>query len=191
MQKTFYWGIVVGLGLIILIVVGATSYNALYNLGSDKLTVEVASLVGLPVGFVDGHYLSYQNFQGDLKAVQNFYNFQKTQNPSFQAPSLVELQKSVWERMARQVVLAEQAKLAKITVSQEDLNLEFEKVIKELGTAEAAEKMMNNTYGWSSEQFKKKVLMPFLLQERLSTATSTFDLEGAYKKSKVWKWIKI
>jgi len=191
MNKTFYWGTGAGLVLIILIVVGFASYNALFNLGSDKFTVKIASLVGLPVGFVDGHYLSYSDFQNDLSAVQNFYNFQKKQNPSLAEPTLIELQKSVWERLARQVVLAEQAKLAKITVSQDDLNQEFEKVIKELGTAEAAEKMMNDTYGWSSEQFKKKVLTPFLLQERLSAATSTFDLEKEYAKSKVWKWIKI
>ncbi|MEK7189912.1 MAG: SurA N-terminal domain-containing protein [Patescibacteria group bacterium] len=191
MQKNFYWGIGVGLVLIILIVIGAASYNALYNLGSDQFTVKVASLVGLPVGFVNNHYLSYQDFQSDLKAVQNFYNFQKTQNPTFQTPGLVELQKSVWERLARQVILEEQAKLAKIIVSQDDLNQEFYKVIKELGSAEAAEKMMNDTYGWTSEQFKKKVLTPFLLQSGLTKANSAFDLEAEYAKSKVWKWIKI
>ncbi|MBI5022698.1 MAG: SurA N-terminal domain-containing protein [Candidatus Magasanikbacteria bacterium] len=191
MNKTFYWGTGAGLALIILIIVGLASYNALYNLSSGRFTVKVASLVGLPVGFVNGHYLSYSDFQGDLSAVQNFYNFQKTQNPTLAEPTSIELQKSVWERIARQVVLEEQAKLAKITVSQEDLDQEFAKVIKELGSAETAEKMMNDTYGWSSEQFKKKVLTPFLLQERLTAATSSFDLEKEYAKSKVWKWIKI
>lgn len=191
MQKTFYWGLGGGVVLIILVILGLTSYNALYNLSSDKFTVKVASLIGLPAGFVNGHYLSYQDFQSDLKAVQNFYDYQKKQNPSFQTPNLIELQKSVWERLARQVILEELAKLAKITVSQDDLNQEFEKVIKELGTAEAAEKMMNDTYGWSSEQFKKKVLTPFLLQERLTKSNSAFDLEVEYKKSKVWKWVKI
>lgn len=191
MNKKFYWGLGAGLLLIILIVFGAASYNALYNLGSDKFTVKVAGLVNLPVGFVNGHYLSYKNFQSDLKAVRNFYNFQKIQNPDFAGPSLVELQKSVWERLARQVILEEQAELAKITVSQDDLNQEFEKVIKELGSAENAEKMMNDTYGWDSAQFKKKVLTPFLLQERLTKANNAFDLEKEYKKSKVWKWIKI
>src|SRR3989338_7830719 len=140
MQKNFFWGAGVGLVLIILIVIGAASHNALYNLSSDKFTVKVASLIGLQVGFVDGNYLSYKDFQGDLKAVQNFYNFQKTQNPNLTEPTLIELQKSVWERMARQAVLAEQAKLAKIIVSQEDLDKEFDKVVKELGSAEAAEK---------------------------------------------------
>ncbi len=180
-----------GILLIILIFFGLASYNALYNLSSDKFTVKTASLIGLPVGFVNSHYLSYKDFQNDLRAVRNFYDFQKKQNPDFTTPALAELQKSVWERMARQVVLAEQAKLANITVTPEELDREFDKVIKELGSAEKAEQMLNDTYGWGSEQFKNKVLMPFLLQEKLAKATNAPDLEEAYKKSKVWKWIKI
>lgn len=191
MQKTFYWGLGAGLALIILIVIGLASYNALYNLSSDKFTVKVAGLVGLPAGFINGHYVSYADFQGDLKAVRNFYDYQKKQNPDFAAPDLKELQTSVWQRLVRQVILEEWAKMSKITVSSEELDKEFEKVIKELGSAENAEKMLADTYGWNSTQFKKKVLRPYLLQEKLTKANSNFDLDNLYEKSKIWKWIKI
>lgn len=177
--------------MIILVIIGLTSYNALYNLSSDKFTVKAAELIGLPAGFINGHYVSYTDFQGDLRAVQNFYDYQKKQNPEFVAPNLSELQKSVWERLARQEILKEQAKLINLSVSSEELDKEFAKVINELGSAEDAEKMLNDTYGWDSTQFKKKVLTPFLLQEKLTNASSTLNLDEVYKKSKMWKWIKI
>lgn len=177
--------------MIILVIIGLASYNALYNLSPDKFTVKTTGLIGLPAGFINGHYVSYADFQADLRAVQNFYDFQKKQNPDFVAPGLAELQASVWQRIVRQEILEERAKLAKITVSQEDLDKEFVKVIKELGSAENAEKMLADTYGWSSAQFKKKVLMPYLLQEKLTKANSNFNLDNLYEKSKIWKWIKI
>lgn len=190
-KKAFWKGAMGGVLICFLGFLGIFSYQALKNLANDSLTMAAARVVGLPAGFVNGHYLSYADFQEDLMAVRHFYNFQLSKNPDFVVPPIKEMQKGVWDRMARQVILKEQAKSADVAVSVQEIDEEFDKLVKDFGSKEEAEKILKETYGWSGAQFKNKVLEPFLLQEKVIRASSTLDLEALYQKSKVWKWIKI
>lgn len=202
--QRFYLGLLAGFILIVLVFMGLFSYRALHDLANDQLTLGVASLTGLPAGFVNSHRLSYINFQEDLTAVKHFYDFQSRQNPDRPFPSDQELQKSVWDRLAKNILMEKMANSAKVTVSQKELNQEFENVVKDLGSPEAAEKMLTETYGWTAQQFKDKILYPYLLQEKLGNASSTIDLLKNEKKdnledylnelltrAKIWKWIRM
>lgn len=202
--QKFYLGLLAGFILVVLVFMGLFSYRALHDLANDQLTLGVASLTGLPAGFVNSHRLSYINFQEDLTAVKHFYDFQSRQNPDRPSPSDQEIQKSVWDRLAKNILMEKMANSAKVAVSQKELNQEFENVVKDLGSPEAAAKMLTETYGWTAQQFKDKILYPFLLQEKLRKATSTIDLLKNEKKDnledylndlltkvKIWKWIKI
>ncbi len=188
---SFWKGVVTGALVFILGNLCVFSCHALKNLANNPLTMTAARIVGLPAGFVNGHYLSYTGFQEDLAAVRHFYNFQLSKNPSFTVPPLSEMQKGVWDRMARQVILKEQVKVFNVSVSTQEIDDEYGKLVTDLGSKEEAEKTLKETYGWDGAQFKNKVLEPFLLQEKITQASSTLDLEALYQKSKVWKWIKI
>ncbi len=199
--QRFYLGIGAAAVLFFLLFIFCFSYNAVKNLGDDSLTLGVARMVGLPAGFVDSSRISYVDFQEDLMAVRHFYDFQAAKNPGFPAPSAEEMRKSVWDRLAKNLILKKTAREAELTINQKDLDQEFEKVIKDLGSKEAAEQMVSETYGWTGAQFKNKILLPFLLQEKLASATSTLNLppnktlddylNEQTEKAKIWKWVRI
>lgn len=189
--QRLYQGLGAGAVVIVAVFLGVFIYQALWHLGSDSITMVVARLTRLPAGFVNGHYIGYSAFQDDLAAVKQFYQFQNRQNPSVMIPSVAELQKSVWERLAKQKILEEQTDLFKVSILTKELDEEFAKVEKDLGSPEETIKMLRASYGWSPAQFKEKVLRPFLLQEKLNQATSTVDVEKLYQQSKTWKWMKI
>lgn len=203
-RQRFYWGLISGGLLVVLLFVGVFIYNALRNLANDKVTLTVAYLTGLPAGFVDGHRLTYFSYQEDLGAVRHFYDYQGRQNPSRVLPSDEEIKKNVWDRLVKNLLTQDLLRQADLAVKPEEVNQEFEKVVQDYGSDAAVQAMLAETYGWTPQQFKDKILYPYLSQEKLGTASSTLELLKSEQKNnldeylndlmnkvKTWKWVKI
>lgn len=183
-RQKFYLGLAAGLILVFFIVIGFFSYQALYHLANDKLTLSVARFISLPAGFVEGKHLLYTDFQEERQGVKHFYNSQKSKDPQMQIPDDKEISNSVWQRMSRNIILEKMARTAKINVNNEEINKEFENFVKETGSEEKTIALLKDTYGWTADQFKKRVMYPYLLQKKLTESKQIEEALFAAAKSK-------
>jgi len=179
--KLLYIGI--GAALLILIVAGLgfVTYRALNKMATDKMTISVARTIKLPAGMVGNKVIAYSDFADDILAVTKFYEVNKANNQGT-PPTISEIRKSVWERLAKNAVLKKLAKKESVSVSDEDVNNEYEKFSTEVGSAEKAASMVKDTYGWTPEQFKSKIIQPYLLQQKLAVSGVASSLEADSEK---------
>lgn len=168
--KSFYLGIIVAAAVIILTAVGLFVYRAIYNLAADDLTIKVVKTIHLPAGFVASSPISYYDFIEDVKAVNLFYKANAQTETGATAPVITEVQKSVWDRLVRNKILEKIARVNKIEVTAEEVDAEFNKFIKEVGSEAKAFQMIKDNYGWTPAQFKEKIIKFYLLQAKLTTA---------------------
>ncbi|MEK9158719.1 MAG: peptidylprolyl isomerase [Patescibacteria group bacterium] len=172
-KKMFYWGLGVGALVIVLLTVVAFSYRALSQLNMDKTTLFIANALGLPAGFVNGDRVLYSDFAEDVPAVKRFYESQKDKNPEAVVPSEEEIKKSVWDRLVKQAVMEKLADQNNLRVTSKEIDDEYGKFVESVGSAEKATQTVSDSYGWTAEQFKERIIKQFLLQEKVASATST------------------
>lgn len=179
--KLLYVG--VGAALLILVVAGLgfTSYRALNLMATDKMTVGVAKTFKLPAGMVGNKVIAYSDFADDILAVTKFYDVNKANNQGT-PPTIAEIRKSVWDRLAKNAVLEKLAKAASVSVSDADVNAEYDKFATEVGSPEKATSMISDTYGWTPDQFKSKIIYPYLLQQKLAASGAGKSLEADAEK---------
>ncbi|KKU14203.1 MAG: Foldase protein PrsA [Candidatus Magasanikbacteria bacterium GW2011_GWC2_45_8] len=169
-------GVFVGLIIVILASVGVWSYLIVRNNLTDNTSLRFARVVHLPAGFVNKTSIPYASYVEDFKAVKNFYESNKKKDPAIATPSDSELRKNVWDRLVRTALLGELASKNNAEVTSKDTDEEFKKLSTALGSEDAANKMIQESYGWSSAEFKQRVIMPFLLQQKVFSTTTTIDM---------------
>lgn len=139
----------------------------------NEFANKLIKIIPLPVAVVNWKPLAYYSYREDFKTLIGFYEKQKSAQAEFNMPDSLEIKKNILDRMIKNE-LAEQIAKEKynISVNRQEINQEFEKIIEESGSQDEVEKVLKEIYGWSSEQFKEKVLKPFLLQQKLQEAVA-------------------
>lgn len=172
-KKMFYWGLGAGAIIIVLLALTAFSYLTLSRLNTDETTLSITKWIGLPAGFVNGGRVLYSDFAEDVPAVRRFYESQKGQNPEAAVPSEQEIRKSVWDRLVKQAIMQKLAGQNNLRVTSKEIDDEYGKFVENIGSKEKAVQTVSDSYGWTAEQFKERIIKQFLLQEKVASATST------------------
>lgn len=180
----FYYGLGIGAVVIVLLVLTAFSYRALRQSNADRTTLTIVKMFGLPAGFVNGGRVLYSDFAEDVPAVKNFYESRLAKNPGAVSPSDEEIRKSVWDRLVKNAIVKKLAAKQSLRVSDKEVDDEYGRFAESAGSAEKAEETIKDSYGWTPEQFKQKIIRPFLLQDKLMNATSTVAVLYEAAKSK-------
>lgn len=139
----------------------------------NEFTNKLIKIIPLPAAVVNWEPLAYYSYREDFKTLVRFYEKQKSVQAEFNMPDPLEIKKNILDRMIKNK-LAEQIarKRYNLSVSQQEIDQEFKEIIKESGSQDEVEKVLKDIYGWSSKQFKEKVLKPFLLQQKLQEAVA-------------------
>lgn len=166
-QKMFYGGLAGAAIIVILLFLGAISYRALNKLADDQLTMVVTKTISLPAGFVNGAMIKYSDFVEDVLTVEQYYASQTGGQP---APALSEIRTSVWERQVKNAIVKKMAKGLGLAVSSKEVEDEYNSFVKSVGGADEALKTVKQNYGLNIENFKNKVVKPYLLQEKLTNS---------------------
>lgn len=166
-QKMFYGGLAGAAVIVILLFLGAVSYRAMNKLADDTLTLGVAKAISLPAGFVNGSMIKYSDFTEDVLTVEQYYASQSNGQP---APALAEIRTSVWERQVKNAVVKKMASGLGLAISNKEVGDEYDSFVKSVGGADEAIKTVKQNYGLNIENFKNKVVKPYLLQEKLTNS---------------------
>ncbi len=136
----------------------------------NRYTKIVTKIIPYPVAQVDNQVIRFSQFQEDTETLLFYYQQQAKKNKNIRVPDLADIQLSTLERLVDEKIIMEEAKKRGIKVSEEDLNDEFEGVIKNAGGEDKAKEIVKNNYNWTLDIFKKKILIPYLYQKKVAEA---------------------
>lgn len=168
---------VIALALIVVIV---GLYKWKWN---NPVTDAVVHALPFPVASVNGTMIRYSDYQDDIVTVRRFFAKQQAENPEAvsQMPSDEELRKGVLDRLVQTQILTEEAARFEVVVTSEEIDAEFEKIAA-AGGDPATE--INDLYGWTIDQFKQKVMVPYLMQTKLAEAVGKDESTAGAAKAR-------
>lgn len=167
---------VLGLGTLAVMTAG------IYKFGwSGPAAGAIARALPYPVALVNSNVIRYSEYLDDIATLRHFYDKQADQIAAQGGtlPSEEEIRQNVMDRLVRNEVLAEEALRYNVSVSDEDIDAEFERLVGQAGDAATVEKDIEDLYGWTVEKFREKVLMPYLLEQKLAEAVGKDDALNA------------
>ncbi len=160
---------------IILIAVGFYSFN-----WQSGFTRSIVDTLGVPVAIFNTTPISHRDYQQDMDTLDFFYQAQAGENPGVLAtPSTTYLEKSVLSRMIRERYTAQLAEHYGVTVSQDEVNNEYDQVVAQATSEDEVTQTLSQLYDWTPDQFKEKVLEPYVLRTKLAEKLATDDTLNA------------
>lgn len=185
-KKTFIIGIGAMLVLALLVAGGVGAYRIYTATAQDAFSVAVARTLRLPIARVNGSSITYYDYITDLKALETIVAFDKQDGNALGLNTLTEEQKSdqVLIRLASNILLQELAEKYDVKVESSDLGEMRKQIITGSDTqptsspsavqtptfkteAEASAELKKR-YGWDYKMYEQRVIVPFILQNKLS-----------------------
>lgn len=170
--RNFVLGSVIGI-VALAIAALAVMTAGLYKLGwNGPAASKVAHVIPYPVATVNSNPIKYADYLDDVATLKHFYVKQADQVTAQGGtmPDDQEIRKNVFDRLVRNEVLKEEAAKYNMSVQQADIDAEYAKLIAQAGDEATVEKDVMELYGWTTTQFKEKVLVPYLLEQKLAEA---------------------
>jgi parvulin-like peptidyl-prolyl isomerase len=190
--KRFLLGAVLG-AAIILILAAVVFGVGIYRFGwNGDVVTKITRVAPYPAAFVNWHPIRFSDYADDMVTLQNFYNSQG-ESLGVGVPDPTELKKGVMDRLINNELSFQLAARYNIKVSADDLEAEMQKIIAQDESKEKVEETLKQQYGWGIEEFKEKVLKPFLVQQKLQEAISkdeTLNQEVKKKAEEVFAEVK-
>lgn len=182
--RTMVIGVVVGIAVIGLAGLGVFIFG-LYKYGwENPAASSIAHALPLPAATVNGNTISYADYLDDLATVRHFFAKQAAGGADTGAPpSETELRKGVLDRLVATEILKEEAAKYNVSASKDDIDAEYKKFLAQDKSTDAAAQILD-IYGWTVDQFKEKVMRPYVLQQKLSEAFAKDDKLNADAQKK-------
>lgn len=190
--KRFFLGVV--LGALTIVVLAAIIFGlGIYRFGwSGDIVNKITKVAPYPVAFVNWHPIRFSDYAEDTDTLKIFFDSQGA-NLGAPLPTDQELKSQVLDRLVKNELSYQLAKRYDIGVSKDEMEEEMEKIIAQDGSRDDVEKTLQDEYGWGIDEFKAKVLKPFLVQQKLQEAISkdeTLSQEAKKKAEDVLAEIK-
>lgn len=153
----------VAMGIVIIIALSQVVFGVMvYKYHSEnKVTRVAAKVLPFPVGVVNQHIISYDQYLHEKDYIHHFY--QATQQEDF---DFSEIDKQILDQLIQNKIIAIQAKNNNISVSQEEVDLTMADIINQNGGEEKVNKVLNDLYGLNLDEFRNLVKTQ-LLRDKL------------------------
>ncbi|RJR32196.1 hypothetical protein C4569_00580 [Candidatus Parcubacteria bacterium] len=117
---------------------------------------------------INGIGISESFYNKEYSTLKYFYGKQRELNPSLQEISDEEIKNMVNERIIKNVLLTDLAQEYNITVSDEELNGEFDGLVEISGGLDEVKKILLDLYQWQPDDFKNNILRYSILERKLN-----------------------
>lgn len=168
-------GQIIGVGLVIIFILVLPVL--IFSVGlyvfhwDDPITNKIVKIVPYPAAVVGYSSITYEHFCQDVDKLAYYYQKQEEASQgSLAAPSRSEIESLVLNRLIDERIISQEAKARKITVSDNEVDQEYQKIIAQAQSAEQLKSTLSNYYDYSPLDFKEKALYPFLLRRKLDMA---------------------
>lgn len=190
-----FFTMVGGVLLAVFVIVSSIFAYGIYAQGwADSTTKAYSKFVPYPAAGVNGRWIRYSSFLEEVDSLKRYYTaVQKVDyNKEEGKKRLQENRTQVMDQLVQGVLIQQQAKKYKVSVSGKDVDSEYNKIIEANGGKDKINKIINDYYGWDTAKFKEKIRSDLLkqrLQEKVSkdeviTAASKKEAENVLAKVK-------
>ncbi|MDQ1283742.1 MAG: PpiC protein [Patescibacteria group bacterium] len=148
----------------------------IYGFGADNRLVKTAScIIPYPAAVVDWKFISLYDLENDTNAVKSFYEKQDFSDLGLRVDfstsdgekRLAIKRKNILSRLIENKLIEEEAKKRGIVLTEEIIDQEVERKLRDWGSEEYVKKNVLSLYGWTMEDFKEKVVKPDIYREKL------------------------
>lgn len=154
---------------------------SIYALGWEDhfLIRSIASVVPYPIMRVNGSFVKFSSYQKDIATLVKFYNYEANVS-GLPAPDYEAIRINVFDRLKRNEIMEQLAIKENVSVSKEEIDEEFYKIMVRAGSPDAAVETLKKMYGWGEEEFKNRIVYYVVLQEKLKNKIGLAnDLDSA------------
>ena len=190
--KRFFLGL--GIGALGILILAAVIFGVgIYRFGwSGEVVTKITKVVPYPAAFVNWRTVRYSDYADDVETLKIFFASQG-EDLGAAIPDDQEMKKQVLDRLIKNQLSYQLAKKYGIKIYDNDLEKEIQKIIDQGESRENVEQTLQQQYGWGIEEFKEKVLKPYLAQQKLQEAISkdeTLNQEAKKKAEDVLAEVK-
>jgi parvulin-like peptidyl-prolyl isomerase len=167
-------------GLVVLVVafLVVLIWQIYYLQNRSQIIEKIAEIIPFPAAKVNNNFISYSDYLKSLRAADNFYQRQNSQD----LPE-AELKKFALERLIFNELVKSVAQIYKTEVSTQEIDNEMANIIQQKGSREEVESFLRDYYGISLVDYKKQFVEPRLYFIKASEAVADDEgLNGEAKK---------
>lgn len=135
----------------------------------NRLVNGVLRVLPYPAALVHGEVVKYADWQTEVKAVITF------NQKKYGEYKLADVEKEVLDKLVQGVMFAQLARQYKISVGEEDLNKNIELIASQMGGQEKLEQGVKDFFNWDMAEFKKRIIYPQTLGEKLQEQFAQSD----------------
>ncbi len=161
-------GLISIIGIIILFGLGIYYYQ-----WRSGFVAALSRIIPYPAIIIDWEFVPYYTYADDLNTLLQYWDFQRDNSNVFLGiPSNKEIRERLVDKFIQEKIVQIWARKNNMAVTKEEVALEWERLNSQTSGPEEIDQFLDEAYGWSDEQFKKRVLIPFLLQQKVQSVLS-------------------
>lgn len=180
----FIVGLFAGALTVFIVSLSVYSYGLYRNVWMDDLAMKVTRIVPLPMMSIDGDIVRYSTFLDDYASMEHFIAKQNELAGQIVRPTYDEVIKLLSDQYVKISLIESVAKEYDISVSEDDIDAEYEQLVGANESAEQVELSIRDLYNWDVDTYKRKVLRVSILErkvaEELAKDRSIAENEQAY-----------
>lgn len=131
----------------------------------------LSSIVPYPAIFVDWEVVYYREYLDDLYTLEKYWATEReNKNVFLGIPNQPEIRERLVNKLVEEKIVQIWARSRGLSILPDELEAEWQRVQAQGEGAGDINFFLNKAYGWSEAKFKKRVLTPFLLEQKVKTA---------------------
>ncbi len=174
-MKNVYIKILIIVGIVLIVAMSAVFvFTYVFRVDSPVITSARKALY-LPAIIVDGKWISLAELEENTTSIKSFYENQdfsqfgiRIDFNTVDGQKRLQLQeRKMINKLIEDIAIEQMADEWSISISDEAVKTAMERPMAEMGTKEDVESRLNDLYGWSLNDFGKKVVRGQLLREKI------------------------
>ncbi len=138
-----------------------------------------------PHGIFAFRFIPIKEWESNVASLQQYYQKEGIDfSTSDGEEQLAYIKSAVLEKMIIDKLVADYAQDYGIKLDDADVQAELEQAVQSFGGQEEIEKIISEMYGWDMEDFKKNVVIPYLLQTKLLAKIYDAEKENGEAKER-------
>lgn len=129
----------------------------------------LSGLVPYPAIFVDWEVISYRTYLDDLRTLEKYWAAERENNQVFLGiPDRAEIRERLVNKLIEEKIVQMEARARGLAVLPDELEAEWQRI--QVQETPAVNSFLNKAYGWNEAKFKRRILEPFLLEQKVKAA---------------------
>ncbi len=166
-RLTWWHGLLTAL-ILLGLALGANIYGIYNWQWHGLISQQVAKYLSLPAGQVNGHKIKLSDYWSDLALLQAAVDQEREgAGVSLLPAEQLDMEKQIFNRLVMMELIKDELNRYQAEVTEDELDNRMNALLAQFGNPQDAKNAIADLYKLSLDEFKYKVLLPLLMQDKL------------------------